>query len=66
MWIDNWQRMLPYVMANQELIPASLLSTIERFVLSPQPLLAIKREHATNRIDELAPWVVADQLRAAV
>ncbi|MBC8642032.1 hypothetical protein IAG25_35050 [Caballeronia sp. EK] len=32
MWIDNWQRMLPYVVANRGLVPASLLSEIERFV----------------------------------
>lgn len=43
MWIDNWQRMLPYVTASQGIIRASLSSEVERFVSSPQPLLAIER-----------------------
>jgi hypothetical protein len=30
------------------LVPASLLSTIERFVCSPQPLLAVEREFSTG------------------
>lgn len=29
-------------------------------------LARIAADHAINRIDELAPWVVADQLRTAV
>lgn len=48
MWIDNWQRMLPYVVANREIVPSSLLSAIERFVRRPQSLLAIEREFATG------------------
>jgi hypothetical protein len=48
MWIDNWQRMLPSVVANRGLIPASLLVAIERFVRTPQPLLAIERELSTG------------------
>ncbi|MGF6969487.1 hypothetical protein OKW43_006582 [Paraburkholderia sp. WC7.3g] len=29
-------------------------------------MLARIADHAINRIDELAPWVVADQLRTVV
>jgi hypothetical protein len=43
-WIDNWQRILPYVVANRGIVPVSLSSAVERFVRSPQRLLAIERE----------------------
>jgi hypothetical protein len=31
-WIENWQRMLPYVIANQGLILPTLSEAIVRFV----------------------------------
>jgi hypothetical protein len=42
-WIDNWQRMPPYVVANRGLIPPTLSEAIVRFVAAPQRLLAIER-----------------------
>ncbi|WP_429260871.1 hypothetical protein [Paraburkholderia sp. GAS334] len=47
-WIDNWQRMLPYVVANRGRIPPTLSEAIVRFVASPQRLLAIEREFSTG------------------
>lgn len=47
-WIENWQRMLPCLVATRGLVPASLLDAIERFVATPQPLLAIEREFSTG------------------
>ncbi|MDF3887757.1 hypothetical protein [Cupriavidus basilensis] len=43
-WIDNWQRMLPSIVATRGLVSVSLLDAVERFVASPKPLLAIERE----------------------
>ncbi|MGY2491326.1 hypothetical protein ACW4E8_32100 [Cupriavidus sp. CP313] len=43
-WIDNWQRTLPCIVATRGLLPASLLGIVEDFVASPQPLFAIERE----------------------
>ncbi|QDQ82182.1 hypothetical protein [Paraburkholderia megapolitana] len=47
-WIDNWQRMLPALIATRGLVPPSLLNAIERFVVTPQSLLAIEREFSTG------------------
>ena len=47
-WIENWQRMLPYVVANQGLIRPTLSEAIVRFVAVPQRLLAIEREFSTG------------------
>ncbi|MFM0328003.1 hypothetical protein [Caballeronia glebae] len=44
MWIDNWQRMLPYIVANRGLVSDTLSHAIERFLRDPQRLLAIERE----------------------
>lgn len=43
-WVDNWQRMLPCIVATRGLVPASLLRLVEDFVAAPQPLFAIERE----------------------
>ncbi|WP_313066128.1 hypothetical protein [Paraburkholderia sp. LEh10] len=48
MWIDNWQRMLPYLVANRGLISPALSRAIERFLRSPRRLLAIEREFSTG------------------
>lgn len=48
MWIDNWQRMLPYLVANRGLVAPTLLEAIERFLVQPQRLLAIEREFSTG------------------
>ncbi|MGU8077125.1 hypothetical protein [Burkholderia pyrrocinia] len=48
MWIENWQRMLPCLIATRGLISNSLRDDIERFVLDPQPLLAIERAFSTG------------------
>lgn len=47
-WIDNWQRMLPCLVANRGLVPPALSRAIERFVGQPQRLLAIEREFSTG------------------
>jgi hypothetical protein len=47
-WIGNWQRMLPCLIATRGLISASLLEDIAHFVSHPQPLLAIEREFSTG------------------
>lgn len=44
MWISNWKRMLPCIVVTRDLVSASLLDAVERFVDSPRPLLAIERE----------------------
>src|ERR1700712_5674253 len=36
MWIDNWHRMLPSLVATRGLISASLLRSVERFADKPQ------------------------------
>ncbi|MCG5076623.1 hypothetical protein [Paraburkholderia tagetis] len=46
-WIDNWQRMLPYLVANRDLVPLTLSQAIVRFVKEPQRLLSIEREFST-------------------
>ncbi|MFS8978887.1 hypothetical protein PO002_31045 [Cupriavidus necator] len=43
-WVDNWQRMLPCIVATRGLLPASLLRLVKDFVATPQPLFAIERE----------------------
>lgn len=48
LWIDNWQRMLPYLVANRGLVSPALCRAIERFLREPQRLLAIEREFSTG------------------
>ncbi|WP_321920601.1 hypothetical protein [Paraburkholderia tropica] len=48
LWIDNWQRMLPYIVANRDLISAALSRAIERFLAHPHRLLEVEREFATG------------------
>ena len=47
-WVDNWQRMLPCLIATRGLVPASLFNSIERFVATSQSLLDIEREFSTG------------------
>jgi hypothetical protein len=47
-WIENWQRMLPCMIANRYLVPPTLPQAILRFVQQPQRLLAIEREFSTG------------------
>jgi hypothetical protein len=47
-WIDNWHRMLPSIVATRGLIPASLLRGVERFAKRPQQLMTIEREFSTG------------------
>ncbi|MEW9586994.1 hypothetical protein [Paraburkholderia sp. DGU8] len=47
-WIENWQRMLPCLVANRDLVPPRLMQAIARFVKEPQRLLAIEREFSTG------------------
>lgn len=47
-WIDNWQRMLPCLIASRGLVPASLLNATERFVATSQSLLDVEREFSTG------------------
>ncbi|PMS34976.1 hypothetical protein B0G57_1128 [Trinickia symbiotica] len=47
-WTDNWQRMLPYLVANRKLVPPTLPPAIARFVEQPQRLLAVEREFSTG------------------
>jgi hypothetical protein len=47
-WIDNWQRMLPCIVANRGLVSPSLPRAIARFLTHPQKLLAIEREFSTG------------------
>ncbi|CAL8480952.1 hypothetical protein [Caballeronia sp. S22] len=46
-WTDNWQRILPYLVANRGLAPPNLPQAITRFLNGPQRLLAIEREFTT-------------------
>jgi hypothetical protein len=48
MWIDNWHRMLPSIVATRGLISASLLKGIERYVYKPQQLATTEREFSTG------------------
>ncbi|XUW93879.1 hypothetical protein OH764_36285 (plasmid) [Burkholderia sp. M6-3] len=43
-WTDNWQRILPYLVANRCLVPATLPPAIMQFVEAPRRLLDIERE----------------------
>jgi hypothetical protein len=45
---DNWQRILPYLVANRGLVPAPLSPAIMQFVDEPQRLLDIEREFLTS------------------
>ncbi|MDH6147223.1 MULTISPECIES: hypothetical protein [Paraburkholderia] len=47
-WTDNWQRILPYLVANRALVPATLPPAIMQFVEEPRRLLDIEREFLTN------------------
>ncbi|WP_027802907.1 hypothetical protein [Paraburkholderia dilworthii] len=47
-WTGNWQRMLPVLVAARGLVKPSLSGAIERFVVKPQPLMAIEREFSTG------------------
>ncbi|KVD94732.1 hypothetical protein WS63_03625 [Burkholderia stagnalis] len=47
-WVENWQRMLPCLIAARGLIADPFLDDIVRFVALPQPLLAIEREFSTG------------------
>ncbi|MEX4003581.1 hypothetical protein AB4Y38_32375 [Paraburkholderia sp. EG285A] len=47
-WTDNWQRMLPYLVANRRLVPPTLLRAITCFIKHPQRLLAIEREFSAG------------------
>ncbi|KML38953.1 hypothetical protein VL15_38665 [Burkholderia cepacia] len=47
-WGENWQRMLPCLIAARGLLSESLLDDITRFVAHPQPLLAIERAFSTG------------------
>ncbi|MFC0403092.1 hypothetical protein [Paraburkholderia rhizosphaerae] len=47
-WIENWQRMLPCLVANRDLVPPALPQAIVRFTNEPQRLLAIEREFSTG------------------
>jgi hypothetical protein len=47
-WIENWQRMLPCLVANGDLVSPTLPHAIARFVKQPQRLLAIEREFSTG------------------
>ncbi|MBT2790105.1 hypothetical protein [Paraburkholderia strydomiana] len=47
-WSANWQRMVPVIVAARGLVRPSLPAAIERFVASPQSLMAIEREFSTG------------------
>jgi hypothetical protein len=47
-WIDNWQRMLPCIIATRKLVSSTTSAAIERFVRRPQKLVAIEREFSTG------------------
>ncbi|MFL9860900.1 hypothetical protein PQR72_35050 [Paraburkholderia madseniana] len=47
-WTDNWQRILPYLVANRGLVPAPLSPAIMQFVDEPRRLLDIEREFLTS------------------
>jgi hypothetical protein len=54
-WIDNWQRMLPPLVATRGLVSPSLLTAIERFVVvthgsSGDPNAAAIQNGATKNI----------------
>ena len=43
-WIGNWQRMLPCIVANRRLVPWSLSREVERLAKYPQQLEALERK----------------------
>ncbi|WP_354687266.1 hypothetical protein [Cupriavidus necator] len=43
-WIGNWQRMLPCIVANRGLIPWSLSRSVERLLENPQQLETLERK----------------------
>ncbi|WP_309240714.1 hypothetical protein [Paraburkholderia youngii] len=47
-WTENWQRILPVMVAARGLVKPSLPEEIERYVASPQSLMAIEREFSTG------------------
>ncbi|MFM0415849.1 hypothetical protein [Paraburkholderia aromaticivorans] len=47
-WTDNWQRILPYLVANRGFVPATLPPAIMQFVEAPRRLLDIEREFLTS------------------
>ncbi|MCC8397485.1 hypothetical protein LJ656_33545 [Paraburkholderia sp. MMS20-SJTR3] len=47
-WTDNWQRILPYLVANRGLVPTTLPPAIMQFVQEPRRLLDIEREFLTS------------------
>ena len=47
-WTENWQRILPVMVAARGLVKPSLPGEIERYVASPQSLMAIEREFSTG------------------
>ncbi|RDJ98097.1 hypothetical protein [Paraburkholderia lacunae] len=47
-WTENWQRILPYLVANRGLVPTTLPQAIAHFVKEPRRLLDIEREFLTG------------------
>ncbi|MBB5420604.1 hypothetical protein [Paraburkholderia atlantica] len=46
-WTDNWQRILPYLVANRGLVPTTLSPAIMQFVIEPRRLLDVEREFSS-------------------
>jgi hypothetical protein len=47
-WISNWERILPFVSANQKLIPLALLESLTRSFVEPMPLSSVEHQFALN------------------
>jgi hypothetical protein len=47
-WLDNWQRMLPYLVTNRGLVPPTLPGAIAQLLKQSQRLLDIEREFAST------------------
>lgn len=47
-WIENWKRILPCIVATRGLVSPALSNAIGRFVAHPQRLLSIEREFSTG------------------
>ncbi|WP_321867459.1 hypothetical protein [Paraburkholderia tropica] len=47
-WTDNWQRILPYLIANRGAVPVTLPRAIIQFVDKPRRLLDIERGFPTS------------------
>ncbi|MBY4867667.1 hypothetical protein K6W76_14270 [Burkholderia anthina] len=47
-WIESWQRILPCLVANRDLVPLALPQAIARFVKGPRRQLDIERECSTG------------------